>query len=107
MCTSIVEIAKAQGSGRSKHGWFALSHAVVAYDHPQHALLEEAVTLDFLNQADGPGARAAVELTLDSAKALHAALAKVIAAAEAEEGQRVEYAGPAHPHARKAELAAA
>jgi hypothetical protein len=107
MCTSIVEIAAAQGSGRSKHGWFALSHAVVAYDHPQHALLEEAVTLDFLNHAQGPGARAAVELTLESAKALHAALAKVIAAAEAEEGLRVEYAGPAHPHARKQERAAA
>jgi hypothetical protein len=107
MCTSIVEIADAQGSGRSKHGWFALSHAVVAYDHPQHALLEEAVTLDFLNHAEGPGARAAVELTLESARALHAALAKVIAAAEAEEGIRVAYAGPAHPHARKAERAAA
>jgi hypothetical protein len=107
MCTSIVEIADAQGSGRSKHGWFALSHTVVAYDHPQHALLEEAVTLDFLNHAEGPGARAAVELTLESAKALHAALAKVIAAAEAEEGMRVAYAGPAHPHARQAERAAA
>ena len=107
MCTSIVEIADAQGSGRSMHGWFALTHAVVAYDHPQHALLEEAVTLDFLNHAEGPGARAAVELTLESARALHAALAKVIAAAEAEEGMRVAYAGPAHPHVRKRERAAA
>jgi hypothetical protein len=107
MCTSIVEIAAAQGSGRSKNGWFALTHAVIAYDHPQHALLEEAVTLDFVNHAQGPSARAAVELTLDSAKALHAALAKVISAAEAEEGMRVEYAGPAHPHARGRERAAA
>jgi hypothetical protein len=70
-------------------------------------LLEEAVTLDFVNHAQGPGARAAVELTLDSAKALHAALAKVIAAAEVEEGMRVAYAGPAHPHARGRERAAA
>ena len=78
MCTSIVEIAGAQGAGRSMDGWFSLTHSVVAYDHPQHALLEEAVTIDFVNHAEGPGARAAVELTLDSAKALHAALAKVI-----------------------------
>jgi len=107
MCTSIVEIASAEGSGRSRDGWFSLSHSVVAYDHPQHALLEEAVTLDFVNHAEGPGARAAVELTLGSAKALHAALAKVIAAAEAEEGMRVEYAGPAHPHSRAPTPAAA
>lgn len=98
MCTSIVEITAAQGAGRSRNGWFGLTHSVVAYDHPQHALLEEAVTIDFVNHAKGAGARAAVELTLDSAKALHAALTKVIAAAEAEEGMRVEYAGPAHPH---------
>ena len=100
MCTSIVEIADAQGAGRSKDGWFSLTHSVVAYDHPQHALLEEAVTIDFVNHAKGAGARAAVELTLASAKALQAALAKVIASAEEEEGMRVEYAGPAHPHSR-------
>lgn len=100
MCTSIVEIVGAQGAGRSRDGWFPLTHTVVAYDHPQHALLEEAVTIDFVNHARGAGARAAVELTLDSARALHAALARVIAAAQAEEGMRVEYAGPAHPHVR-------
>ena len=98
MCTSIVEIADAEGAGRSRDGWFPLTHSVVAYDHPQHALLEEAVTLDFVNHARGAGARAAVELTLDSAKALHAALGKVIAAAEKEERIRVGYASPAHPH---------
>jgi hypothetical protein len=101
MCTSIVEIADAKGAGRSKEGWFPLTHAVVAYDHPQHALLEEAVTLDFVNHAKGAGARAAVELTLASAKALQAALTKVIEAAEAEEGMREEYAGAAHPHSRE------
>jgi hypothetical protein len=107
MCTSIVEIAGAEGAGRSVNGWFSLTHSVVAYDHPQHALLEEAVTIDFVNHAEGAGARAAVELTLDSARALHSALAKVIEAAETEEGMRAEYAGPAHPHSRKQTLAAA
>jgi hypothetical protein len=107
MCTSIVEIASAEGAGKSMNGWFSLTHSVVAYDHPQHALLEEAVTIDFVNHGKGAGARAAVELTLDSAKALHAALAKVIEAAEIEEGMRGEYAGPEHPHSRKRELAAA
>jgi hypothetical protein len=88
MCTSIVEIVRADGAGKGGDGWFALTHSVVSYDHPHHALLEEAITLDFVNRALGPGARAAVELTLQSAKELSGALAKAIAAAEREEGAR-------------------
>jgi hypothetical protein len=88
MCTSIVEIVPAEGSGKGSDGWFHLTHSVVSYDHPHHALLEEAITIDFVSAALGPGARAAVELTLQSAKALRQALAKAIAAAESEEGAR-------------------
>lgn len=85
MCTSIVVIAGAQGSGKGVDGWFDLTNAVVSYDHPHHALLEEAITIDFVNSALGPGARVAVEITLESAKELSAALSKAIAAAEKEE----------------------
>lgn len=88
MCTSIVEIVAAEGAGRGEDGWFPLTQAVVSYDHPHHALLEEAIVLDFVNHARGPGARAAVELTLDTAKALHAALGRAIEAAEIEESGR-------------------
>src|SRR5262245_10090306 len=89
MCTSIVEIAPASGMARGGEGdWFALTQSVVAYDHARHALLEDAITLDFVNHALPPGARAAVELTLEAAKALNEALARAIAAAEAEEAQR-------------------
>ena len=88
MCTSIVEIVGAEGAGKGEDGWFALTHAVVSYDHPHHALLEEAITIDFVNQALGPGARAAAELTLESAKALSRALVSAIAAAEIEEARR-------------------
>jgi hypothetical protein len=90
MCTSIVEIARADGTAKGKDDWFDLTHAVVAYDHARHALLEDAITIDFVNAALPPGARAAVELTLDSAKALHAALARAIAAAELEEADRAQ-----------------
>ncbi len=88
MCTSIVEIAPASGMAKSEDGWFALTHSVVAYDHARHALLEDAITIDFVNRGLPPGARAAVELTLDAAKALNDALAKAIAAAEIEEAGR-------------------
>jgi hypothetical protein len=82
MCTSVVEIVCAEGAGVSESGWFPVTSAVVSYDHPHHALLEDAITIDFVNPELGPGARAAVEITLDSAKALAAALARAIAAAE-------------------------
>ena len=37
--------------------WFSLNHSFVAYYHPQHVVLEEAVIIEFLNHAKGPGAR--------------------------------------------------
>jgi len=80
MCTSVVEICRAEGAGKSEGGWFPVTCAVVSYDHPHHALLEEAITIDFVNHDLGPGARAAVEITLESAKELAAALARAIAA---------------------------
>jgi Family of unknown function (DUF6295) len=88
MCTSIVEIVGADGAGKGGDGWFKLTHSVVSYDHPHHALFEEAITIDFVNAALGPGTRVAVELSLDSAKELSAALARAITAAEIEEGAR-------------------
>ena len=89
MCTSIVEIAKADGSGKGADGWFDLTNSVVSYDHPHHALLEEAITIDFVNATLGPDARVAVEITLESAKELSAALLRAIAAAEVVEGTRL------------------
>ena len=90
MCTSIVEIADAEGMAKSDGDWFKLTHSVVAYYHARHAVLGDVITLDFINGELPPGARAAVELTLESAKALHAALAKAIAEAEVEEAERSE-----------------
>ena len=88
MCTPIVEIVEAEGAGKGGEGWFAMSHAVVSYDHPHRALLDEAITIDFVNCDCGPGVRAAVEMTLESAKSLVTALEKTIAAAEHEEAER-------------------
>ena len=89
MCTSIVEIAPAEGMAKSGDAWFPVTESVVAYDHARHALAGDVITLDFINTDLPPGARTAVELTLDSAKALHDALARAIAAAEIEEAERL------------------
>ena len=89
MCTSIVEISDCDGMGKGDAGeWFKLTHSVVSYDHPHHALLEEAITIDFVNRALEPGARVAVELTLAAAKQLSAALQRAITQAEIEEAGR-------------------
>ena len=88
MCTSIVEIVPCGGAGKTGDGWIDLTHSVVSYDHPHHAPLEEAITIDFVNRALGPGARVAVELTLDAAKELSGALIRAIEQAEIEESHR-------------------
>ncbi|WP_424812534.1 DUF6295 family protein [Roseococcus sp. YIM B11640] len=87
MCTSIVEIVAAEGMAKRGDEWFPLTQAVVAYDHARHANLGDVITLDFFNTGMEPGARAAVELTLESAKELRAALERAIVAAEFEEAE--------------------
>jgi len=87
MCTSIIEIAREKGMAKRGGDWFPLTQAVVAYDHARHAPLGDVITLDFVNVTLDAGARAGVELTLESAKALLAALDRVIAAAEYEEAE--------------------
>jgi hypothetical protein len=87
MCTSIIEIVGAEGMAKREDNWFPLSHAVVAYDHARHALLDDVITLDFINTALDSGSRAGIELTLETAKELRAALDRAIAAAEFEEAE--------------------
>ena len=87
MCTSIIEIARAEGMAKRGDEWFPLAQAVVAYDHARHAPLGDVITLDFINTALEPGARAGIELTLETAKELRAALDRAIAAAEFEEAE--------------------
>jgi hypothetical protein len=87
MCTSIVEIVRAEGMAKRGDAWFPLSRTVVAYDHARHAPLGDVITLDFVNAALDPGARAGIELTLETAKDLRAALDRAIAAADFEEAE--------------------
>jgi hypothetical protein len=60
---------------------------VVAYDHARHAPLGDVITLDFINTGLDPGARAGIELTLETARELRAALDRAIAAADLEEAE--------------------
>lgn len=84
MCTSILEIVETEGMGKGGEGWIDLTHAVVSYDHPHHAMYEDAITIDFMNSALGPGSRIALEISLESAKRFSAALQRAIEEAEIE-----------------------
>ena len=70
MCTMLVQQTKISGSGKGAKGWFALREVNVSYDHPFDLPLEHALNIDFVNEAEGPGARVAVELTPESARQL-------------------------------------
>jgi len=83
MCTMIAKQIEIDGSGKGKDGWFEVRQINVSYDHPYHVPLEHALNIDFVNEAEGPGARVAVELTLDSARQLVKTIETVLAQAEA------------------------
>ena len=82
MCTMIVKQVEIQGCGKGTSGWFEVCQANVSYDHPFHAPLEHALNIDFVNEAQGPGARVAVELGAESARSLVEAILAVLARAE-------------------------
>ncbi len=82
MCTMIARQIKIEGSGKAASGWFSLKEADVSYDHPFDAPFEHALNIDFVNEAQGPGARVAVELSVEAARALVETIQAVLKQAE-------------------------
>jgi uncharacterized protein DUF6295 len=81
MCTYLTESIAATGSGKGADGWFRLSEVSVYFDHPVDAPADHTLNIDFINPAAGPGARVAVELTAETARALARAIESTLAAA--------------------------
>jgi hypothetical protein len=81
MCTYLTEKLAVTGSGKGAAGWFGLTDATVYFDHPVHAPAEHTLNIDFLNPAQGPSARVAVELTAESARALAKAIESALGSA--------------------------
>ena len=78
MCTYVTERLAVRGSAKGTTAWLRVTEASVYWDHPQHALAEHTLNLDFLNPERGPGARVALELTEESARALVRAILAVL-----------------------------
>ena len=83
MCTMIVNQAVINGSGKGANGWFEVRQVNVSYDHPYHVPLEHALNIDFVDEAQGPEARVAVELSVEAARQLVQTIQAVLARAEA------------------------
>ena len=83
MCTMITERVEIEGSGKGTDGWITITQANVSYDHPFSAPIEHALNIDFVNEALGPGARVAVELSAEAARNLVEKIQDVLAQAEA------------------------
>jgi len=83
MCTMIARQVEVEGRGKGAGGWFTVRQANVSYDHPFSLPLEHALNIDFVNEAQGPGARVAVELTVESARTLVETIQAVLTRAEA------------------------
>lgn len=82
MCTMIADRTAVTGVGRGPQGWFELDRVYVSYDHPEQMPLEHSFNIDFVNEATGPGARVAVELTRESALALAESILRTLELSE-------------------------
>jgi hypothetical protein len=82
MCTMIAHQVKLEGRGKSGPEWFEVREANVSYDHPYDLPLEHALNIDFVNEAMGPGARVAVELSVEAARQLVRTIEAVLAQAD-------------------------
>ncbi|HEX7746152.1 MAG TPA: DUF6295 family protein [Micromonosporaceae bacterium] len=82
MCTNISESVAAAGAAKGGAGWFPVSVANVGFDHAVGSPFDHALLLDFTDPARGPSARVAMELDLETGRALVAALQSVIEQAE-------------------------
>ena len=82
MCTMITHQAKIAGRGKSGQDWFEVREANVSYDHPYDLPLEHALNIDFVNEAHGPAARVAVELSVEAARQLVKTIEAVLAQAD-------------------------
>jgi hypothetical protein len=85
MCTYQTITLDVSGSAKGGDGWFAIATASVYFDHPVHASPAHTLNIDLLNMDKGPGARVAIELHPDSARALALAVLAALDGAQSRE----------------------
>lgn len=91
MCTYQTEMVTLSASGRTRDGWMPMTDATVYYDHPVHYPAGHALLIDLRNPARGPGARIALEMDAESARALARSILRTL---DAVPGPLLEAPGP-------------
>ena len=84
MCTYQTETLKVSGSAKTAGGWTSMTDATVYFDHPVHYGAGHALLIDVLNPSQGPSARAALEFSPESARALANAILHTLDAVPSE-----------------------
>jgi hypothetical protein len=82
MCSYITEKVALVGSAKGRTGWMSVDTANVYFDHPYHAPLDHALTIDFVNEAEGAKERVAVEISAESARELVRTILAALATGE-------------------------
>jgi hypothetical protein len=67
------------GARRERQGTERLD---VYFDHPYHAPLDHALSIDFVNEANGAKERVAIEISADSARELVRTILAALASGE-------------------------
>jgi hypothetical protein len=83
MCSYLTVSTDVAGSAKGPDGWFSVTSASVYFDHPFHAPYDHTLNIDFIDAERGPGARVAVELSAESARALLRSIQSALDAAGA------------------------
>jgi hypothetical protein len=82
MCTNIATKTSITGSAKSASGWINVNEVTMSFDHATHIWTEHALRIGFVNADDLSADRIAVELDLQSGRALLNRLEEIIDAAE-------------------------
>lgn len=85
MCTTIIEKLPLNGVCKGPDGWFATSHAYVAYDHPSRAPLEHALSIRLVAE-EGSADTLVVELSREEGRRLLESLSRALQQADLVEG---------------------
>jgi hypothetical protein len=83
MCTWLSHRVEAHGAARGVPDWMKVTAINVMYDHPVSAPYDHALLLDFIDPAQGVGARVGIELSATSARELVRAIEAALSSPEA------------------------
>jgi len=84
VCTYRTEQLVLRASAKGPAGWMNVTDASVYFDHPAHFRAEHALSIDFLNPSEGPSARVAIEMNVESARALAQGILDALASVPAD-----------------------